>query len=138
MPGPVIGQSSGALHTKFLFIWKADEMKDSGELDILSVTTTVGSLAAGQALAREIISRRLAACVQLEPGLTSFYGWKGQACEDAEVRLVIKTLPAHETPLQEFFARHHPYDVPQFLAVRMRASEAYGAWVRSETTAPVP
>lgn len=113
-------------------------MRDSGELDILSVTTTVGSLAAGQALAREIISRRLAACVQLEPGLTSFYWWKGQACEDAEVRLVIKTLPAHETALQEFFARHHPYDVPQFLAVRMRASEAYCAWVRSETTRPVP
>lgn len=113
-------------------------MKDSSELDILSVTTTVGSVAAGQSLAQEILSRRLAACVQLEPGLTSFYWWKGQPCEDAEVRLVIKTLPANEAALQEFFARHHPYDVPQFLVVRMRASEAYGAWIRSETTSPVP
>ena len=112
-------------------------MHNPGELDILSVTTTVGSLAAGEALARELIAQRLAACVQLEPGLTSFYRWKGESCEDAEVRLVIKALPGSEVALQEFFARHHPYDLPQFLAQHMRASEAYAAWVRAET-APSP
>ena len=111
-------------------------MQDCKELDILSVTTTVGSLADAQALAREVIARRLAACVQVEPGLTSFYRWNGKQCEEAEVRLVIKTLPGCETALRELFARHHPYELPQFLAVPMRASEAYAAWVRSETAQP--
>jgi periplasmic divalent cation tolerance protein len=111
-------------------------MQDSADLEILSVTTTVGSLADGQALARELIAQRLAACVQLEPGLTSFYRWKGQQCQEDEVRLVIKTLPGAERALQEFFARHHPYDLPQFLVVPMRASAAYAAWVRSETAQP--
>jgi len=111
-------------------------MQDSSDLDILSVTTTVGSLADGQALARELIAQRLAACVQVEPGLISFYRWQGEQCESAEVRVVIKTLPGSEVALQAFFARHHPYDVPQFLGVPMRASEAYATWVRSETARP--
>ena len=74
--------------------------------------------------------------MQLEPGLTSFYRWGGGQREEAEVRLVIKTLPGCEHALQQFFARRHPYDVPQFLAAPMRASEAYAAWVRSETAPP--
>jgi periplasmic divalent cation tolerance protein len=113
-------------------------MQDCKELDILSVTTTVGSLATAQALAREIIGQRLAACVQVEAGLTSFYRWKGEPCEEPEVRLVIKTMPACEGALKTFMARRHPYEVPQFLAVPMRASEAYAQWVRSETAPPPP
>ena len=46
------------------------------------------------------------------------------------------TVPGGEDSLQKFFVRHHPYDVPQFLVVRMRASEAYGAWARLETAPP--
>lgn len=111
-------------------------MQDSGELEVLSVTTTVGSLADGRALARHILAQRLAACVQVEQGLTSFYRWQGEQHEDAEVRLVIKTTPGREAALQELFAHHHPYHLPQFLAVRMQASEAYAAWVRAETQGP--
>jgi periplasmic divalent cation tolerance protein len=114
-------------------------MRDCKDLDVLTVTTTVGSRADAERLARAIVQRRLAACVQLEEGLTSFYRWEGKDCEDAEVRLTIKTLPACAGALQAFFSEQHPYDVPQFVAVTMRASEAYAAWVRSEvitTTTP--
>jgi len=116
--------------------WKGVAMKDCKELDILSVTTTVGSLAAAQGLAREIIANRLAACVQIEEGVTSLYRWKGELREEPEVRLVIKSLPGCEGALQALFARHHPYEVPQFLAVRMNASLAYAEWARSETVRP--
>lgn len=111
-------------------------MQDCTEFDILSVTTTVGSLADARALALEIMSRRLAACVQVEEGVTSFYRWKGELCEEAEVRLLIKTLPHAQGALQALFDSHHPYEVPQFLATRMSASEAYARWARSETIAP--
>ncbi|MCC2673909.1 MAG: periplasmic divalent cation tolerance protein-like protein [Ramlibacter sp.] len=65
-------------------------MEDCQEADILSVTTTVGSRRDADALARVIVERRLAACVQLEDGLQSFYRWDGQLCEDSEARLVIR------------------------------------------------
>lgn len=102
------------------------------EGDILAVTTTVDSLQAAQVLAREILAGRLAACVQIDPGLTSLYRWRGELCEEPEVRLVIKTLPGRESALQALFATHHPYELPQFTAVPMKASDAYVQWVRAE------
>jgi len=111
-------------------------MEDCKDCDILAVTTTVGSPAAAQALARAILDQRLAACVQIEEGLTSFYRWQGKDCQDPEVRLTIKTLPQCERALQALFRDKHPYDVPQFVAVAMRASEAYAAWVREEVAPP--
>jgi periplasmic divalent cation tolerance protein len=111
-------------------------MQDSKELDILSIATTVATLVDAQRLAREIIAQRLAACVQVEQGLTSFYRWKGELCEESEVRLVIKTLPGCEAALQVLFAQHHPYEVPQFLVARLTASSAYAQWARAETVVP--
>lgn len=111
-------------------------MQHCKELDILTVTTTVGSRADAQRLARAILQRRLAACVQVEEGLTSFYRWEGKDCEDAEVRLTIKTLPACAEALQALFSDQHPYEVPQFVAVTGQGSEAYGAWLRAEVVVP--
>ena len=111
-------------------------MEDCKDLDILSVTTTVGSLADAQALARALLDQRLAACVQAEPGLTSFYRWEGRLCEDAEVRLTIKTLVACAGALQAFFGERHPYEVPQFLAVTLQASRAYFDWVAQQVSLP--
>ncbi len=111
-------------------------MQDCKEPDILSVTTTIGSRDAALVLAREILAQRLAACVQVEEGMTSLYRWEGDLCESPEVRLVIKTLPSCEAALLALFARHHPYEVPQFLMAPMRASPAYGDWVRTETDLP--
>lgn len=106
------------------------------QFDILSVTTTVGSLADAQRLARQLVELRLAACVQLDEGVRSFYRWQGKLCDEAEVRLTIKTLPACEGALRAVFAEHHPYDMAQFLAVVMRGSEAYAQWARHEVTVP--
>jgi periplasmic divalent cation tolerance protein len=111
-------------------------MQDCKELNILSVTTTVSSLETAKALAREILSQKLAACVQLDQGVISLYRWKGELCEEAEVRLVIKSLPGCESALQELLARHHPYDLPQFLAQHMSASEVYAQWVCAEVAVP--
>lgn len=111
-------------------------MEDCKEADILTVTTTVGSAADARALARAILERRLAACVQVEQGLTSFYRWNGKECEDPEVRLTIKTRPGLEPALRELFAAAHPYDVPQFVAWMGRATAAYASWVRGELAAP--
>lgn len=111
-------------------------MQDRKEFDILSVTTTIGSLEAAKVLAREILAQKLAACVQLDQGVISLYRWKGEVCEEPEVRLVIKTLPGCEVPLRALLAQHHSYELPQFLAQRTRASEGYAQWVRAEVVVP--
>lgn len=113
-------------------------MEDCKDVDILTVTTTVGSLPQAQVLARALLDGRLAACVQLDERLQSLYRWQGKLCEEAEVRLTIKTLPHLEAALRETFRQHHPYELPQFLAWTMRASPAYSAWVRGEVSPPAP
>jgi periplasmic divalent cation tolerance protein len=116
--------------------WEPRGMEDCKDLDIVTVTTTVGSAADGQALARAILERRLAACVQLQEGLTSCYRWEGRQCEDAEVRLTIKTVADCIAGLQALFEEQHPYEVPQFVAWPGQGSAAYAAWVRSEVARP--
>ncbi|NPC57635.1 divalent-cation tolerance protein CutA [Caenimonas soli] len=110
-------------------------MQDCEELNILSVTTTVGSLETARVLAREILSQKLAACVQLDQGIISLYRWKGELCEEPEVRLTIKSSPECEAALRELLTQHHPYELPQFLVQRMSASEGYAQWVRAEVAA---
>lgn len=111
-------------------------MEDRQDHDILALTTTVGTRADAERLARAILERRLAACVQVEEGVMSFYRWQGKDCADAEVRLTIKTLPSCEAALHELFRQQHPYELPQFLSTAMRASAEYLAWVRVEVRVP--
>lgn len=96
------------------------------------VLTTVGSLEEGQRLARRLVERRLAACVNLVPNLISIYRWQGEIEEAAEVLLMMKTtaeqLPALEAAVREL----HSYDVPEFLALDVAAaSQPYLNWLIS-------
>jgi periplasmic divalent cation tolerance protein len=118
--------------------WEARIVEDCNDLYILSDTTPVASAADGRRLAQVILERRLGACVQVEEALTSHYRWEGRPCEEPELRLTIKTLPACAAALQALFAQEHPYELPQFLAVAMTASPAYAAWVRAEVSLPAP
>lgn len=111
-------------------------MSQAGGSQVLTVTTTVATAEAARELARLILDQHLAACVQVDTAITSFYRWKGQACEDAEVRLVIKTLPGCEAALRQLFAERHPYELPQFVAVTGTASPEYAAWVAAEVRIP--
>jgi periplasmic divalent cation tolerance protein len=111
---------------------KNGAMEKAEDQLVLSVVTTLGSPEDARSLARKILDARLAACVQMEPGISSHYRWKGAVCEDTEVRLTIKTLARHAGALQALFAAEHPYALPQFLATPMSASPAYANWVRQE------
>jgi periplasmic divalent cation tolerance protein len=108
-------------------------MQDCKDHDILTATTTVGSLDDARRLARQLVERRLAACVQLDVIALSVYRWEGQLCEEPEVRLTIKTSPAVLDALESFVRESHPYDLPQFVVSRQQASEGYARWVRTET-----
>jgi periplasmic divalent cation tolerance protein len=98
---------------------------------ILAVTTTVASMDDARRLARAIVEKGLAACVQLDPVAASFYRWEGKLCDEPEVRLTIKTAERSLEGLWLFLQEEHPYDLPQFTVAPMRASPAYADWVSS-------
>ena len=103
----------------------------NGPCKICVVTTTVGSMEEASRLARSIVAKKLAACVQLDEIASSVYTWDGQLCTDPEVRLTIKTVTGKLAGLEAFFGEEHPYELPQFAACEMAASKAYGSWVAS-------
>lgn len=104
---------------------------------IASLTTTVPSEAEAQGLARGLVEARLAACVQVETGVSSYYRWQGAVQSDAEVRLTVKTLPEARQAVEAFLGRYHPYQLPQLLWQQLEASDDYAAWVAAEVALPL-
>ncbi len=105
----------------------------SGEAASIRVAlTTVGSLEEGRRIARALVKRRLAACVNLVPNLTSVYRWQGAVEEAEEILLVIKTTEAQLAALEAAVRELHSYEVPEFLALRVEAaSQPYLDWLLS-------
>jgi periplasmic divalent cation tolerance protein len=90
--------------------------------------------AAAPALARALVDRRLAACVNAVPGLTSTYRWQGTVHADPETLLVVKTTKDRLPELLAALHELHPYDVPEALSLVPDAGSApYLAWLTAET-----
>jgi periplasmic divalent cation tolerance protein len=98
------------------------------------VFTTLATPEQAASFARALVDVRLAACVSIYGGATSFYRWQSEVIsEDVEQVLMIKTHQSKLTALEEYFARYHPYECPEFLVVDVAAvSSAYGKWLRDE------
>ncbi len=101
------------------------------------VLSTVGSAEDAERIARALVERRLAACVNVVPGLVSIYRWKGGVERDDERLLVIKTRRDRFEALKEAIASLHPYEVPEVLALPVEAgSAAYLAWLDDAVAEP--
>ena len=86
-------------------------------------------------LAQRLVEERLAACVNLLPGLVSVYRWQGAVEEDSEVLLVVKTRAGKLAAIEALLEREHPYDCPECVALEPAHVEArYLAWLLAETS----
>lgn len=91
---------------------------------------------AAERIAETVVDERLAACVNLVPGLTSVYRWQGQIQRDAEVLLIIKTRSTVYPLLEARIRELHPYEVPEIIALPIQAgSAAYLNWIADNTGA---
>ncbi len=82
------------------------------------------------ALARGLVSERLAACVNVIPGVVSHYLWKKQMRRDAECLLLVKTSAPKLPQLQRYLSAHHPYSIPEVLALKIDAgAKPYLDWL---------
>jgi periplasmic divalent cation tolerance protein len=103
----------------------------------LVVLTTAPDRETAERIARALVERSLAACVNLVPGVRSLYRWKGKIEEADEVLLVVKTTAARIRELERALGEIHPYDVPEFIAFEPATVGAeYLAWLVQETAPP--
>jgi periplasmic divalent cation tolerance protein len=85
--------------------------------------TTAGDDEQAAAIARELVGRRLAACVNVVPGIRSFYRWQGKICDDGELLLIIKTMASEVEAVTRAIRELHSYDLPEILAFEVSAGE---------------
>ncbi len=93
------------------------------------VLVTVPSLAVGKKLGKRLVEAKLAACVNIIPGLTSIYRWQGRVETGKELLLLIKSEEGKWKDLEAAIRENHPYECPEIVAVPpSRMAKAYGAW----------
>ena len=103
-------------------------MNGEGTLVVLITTPTRDEAAQ---LAKSLVEERLAACVNIVPGIQSFFHWEGQLQEEAENLLVVKTERSRYPALEARVKALHSYSVPEILALPVeRGSPSYIQWVR--------
>ena len=81
-------------------------------------------------LAKRLVERRLAACVSILPGIVSTYTWQDVVEQSDELLLLIKSDQRNYPALERCIAEHHPYELPEILAVPVvQGLPAYLHWI---------
>jgi len=96
--------------------------------------TTCKDARQAKVIARALVKEKLAACVNVVPGITSVYTWEGKAEETSEVLLLIKSRAALSKRLVSRIRALHSYEVPEVVTLPISSGNpAYLRWVREST-----
>ena len=79
--------------------------------------STVPTAEDAERIAQALVEREVAACVNVLPGVVSFYRWKGEEKRDNEFMLVMKSRAERFEALRTALLEMHPYDVPELVAI---------------------
>ena len=94
--------------------------------------------AAARRIAEALVGERLAACVNITPGVQSVYRWQGEVQSATEVGMVIKTSASRFADMAERLKALHPYELPEIVAIRPDAVlPAYASWVIAQARKPL-
>ncbi|MCC6858666.1 MAG: divalent-cation tolerance protein CutA [Bryobacterales bacterium] len=101
--------------------------------DKVVVLTTCGSAEEAERVARALLDARVAACVNILPGVRSLYHWRGAVEESGEWLLVIKSSRAAFARLSAELRKAHSYEVPEILALPVvEGAPEYLEWLDRE------
>jgi len=94
------------------------------------VVTTVGTEEQAYLIAREIVARRQAACVNILPGVRSIYRWQGKICKDGELLLIVKTMETEFEAVAATIRELHTYELPEILSFTVaRGEPSFLEWI---------
>ncbi|ERK15174.1 MAG: divalent cation tolerance protein CutA [Pantoea sp.] len=96
------------------------------------VLCTAPDQTCAEQLAASALAAKLAACVTLLPGATSFYVWEGKLEQSSEVQMLLKSDTQHQQALMDLLKAAHPYDVPELLALPVQHGDSeYLSWLHA-------
>ncbi|MFW9797955.1 MAG: divalent-cation tolerance protein CutA [Candidatus Thorarchaeota archaeon] len=94
------------------------------------VALTTCPVEKSEALARFLVEKKVCACVNIIPKVTSIYHWKGDIVTDDEALLVMKTESQWVEVLWNAIKNEHPYDVPEYVVLPIKwGSQDYLNWI---------
>jgi periplasmic divalent cation tolerance protein len=100
------------------------------------VYTTYPSLVEAERAGRAIVERRLAACVNILPGMISHYWWEGKVERGEEVVMIFKTRASLAEAVRAAVKETHSYTTPAIIVLPVEGGDpAYLGWVMAETAA---
>ena len=103
--------------------------------DYSVVFMTASSHEEAENIAENLVSHKLAACVNILPNLKSFYWWDDKVCKDDELLLVAKIKTSLFKDLEKAVKKLHSYDVPEIILLPIEnGSNAYLQWMEKVTT----
>ena len=100
------------------------------------VYTTYPSIVEAEQAGRAIVERRLAACVNILPGMVSHYWWEGKVERGEEVVMIVKTRASLSQDVGRAIKEMHSYTMPAILVIPLESVEqTYLGWLMAETEA---
>ncbi len=100
--------------------------------DVPVIILSTASPDNAKAIARALVGERIAACVNMT-GISSYYHWKGEFCEDDETLLVIKTMDSRKSEVMDAIRRLHTYELPEMIIIPVTGGfPPYLTWLKGE------
>jgi len=101
------------------------------------VYTTYPSIVEAERAGHALVERRLCACVNILPGMVSYYRWQGTVERGDEVVMIIKTRASLAEAVRGAVKEMHSYTMPAILVIPLDSVDPdYHAWIEAETRAP--
>lgn len=98
------------------------------------VYVTVPSLSEAEKISQTLLNKKLVACANILPNVTSHYWWHEKIESDTELLIIFKTIKEKITAVIEEVKKLHPYDVPEIIAMPIiYGNEQYLSWIKEST-----
>lgn len=100
----------------------------------IQIITTVENKKEAEKIAKILLEKKLAACIQIIEGIESHYWWKGKIEKAKEILIFIKTKESLFRKVEKIIKEKHPYQLPEIIGIPvLKGSKEYLKWIEEET-----
>ncbi|MEK9657996.1 MAG: divalent-cation tolerance protein CutA [bacterium] len=101
------------------------------------IITSISDIHQAETLAKKLLKKKLAACIQLIPKIVSLYHWKNSIQKDQESLLLIKSTEANFKKIDTFIKKEHPYELPEIISILINeGNQDYLNWLYQHCLIP--